>query len=275
VRLRQARALTLCGPGGIGKTRLALRVLAAVADALRPRRMVLALDNCEHLIDACAHLGGRLLTSSPGLRLLNTICGALDGVPLAIELAAARVRVLSPEQITARGQHPGQAGLQVTHPDRRMGRRPAIAGRWSYLTGEVRGAVGSRRLGIPARPEGPEHLGQVVSQGYLTVQPGDPEQPPGLGPGADHVQAGPVLGSFTGGASQCPQPGGVDEADLVQVGDQRNAADGQGGQALTQLGRGGDVDLSGHGDDDVARPAPGPDGQRLAHRRSPAQPCAA
>jgi predicted ATPase len=209
-RLRQARALTLCGPGGIGKTRLALRVLAAaadefpdgtwfveladlrqpdlvasrvaaalgvseeagrplldtLADALRPRRMVLTLDNCEHLIDACAHLGRRLLTSSPGLRLLNTsreplriaaetvwtvpplsvaaadaerptrdsghdeavqlfadraaaaqpgfaldtgnaaviaaICRALDGVPLAIELAAARVRVLSPEQITAR-----------------------------------------------------------------------------------------------------------------------------------------------------------------------------
>ena len=209
-RLRQTRALTLCGPGGIGKTRLALRVLAAVtdefpdgtwfveladlrqpdmvasrvaaalgvseeagrplldtlADALRPRRTVLALDNCEHLIEACAHLAGRLLTSSPGLRLLNTsreplriaaetvwtvpplsvapadaerptrdarqyeavqlfadraaaaqpefavdldnapviaaICRALDGVPLAIELAAARVRVLSPEQISAR-----------------------------------------------------------------------------------------------------------------------------------------------------------------------------
>jgi predicted ATPase/DNA-binding CsgD family transcriptional regulator len=209
-RLRQVRALTLCGPGGIGKTRLALRVLAAVAeefpdgtwfveladlrqpdlvasrvaaalgvseeagrplldtlgDALRPRRMVLTLDNCEHLIEACAHLGRRLLASSPGLRLLNTsreplriaaetvwtvpplsvasaeaerptgdagqdeavqlfadraaatrpgfavdadnaaviaaICRALDGVPLAIELAAARVRVLSPEQIRAR-----------------------------------------------------------------------------------------------------------------------------------------------------------------------------
>jgi predicted ATPase/DNA-binding CsgD family transcriptional regulator len=208
--LRQARALTLYGPGGIGKTRLALRLLAAaagefpdgtwfveladlrqpdlvasrvaaalgvseeagrplldtLADALRPRRMVLALDNCEHLIEACAQVGRRLLTSSPGLRLLTTsreplriaaetvwpvpplsvapagaerpagdvrsyeavqlfadraaaaqpgfavdpdnaaaiavICRALDGVPLAIELAAARVRVLSPEQIRAR-----------------------------------------------------------------------------------------------------------------------------------------------------------------------------
>jgi predicted ATPase/DNA-binding CsgD family transcriptional regulator len=203
--LRQTRALTLCGPGGIGKTRLALRILAAaaeefpdgtflveladlrqpdlivsrvaaalgvseeagrpladtLADALRPRRLVLALDNCEHLIEACAELSRRLLASSPGLRLLNTsreplriaaetvwqvpplsvapagaealryeavqlfgeraaaahpgfvvnagnaaavaaICRALDGIPLAIELAAARVRVLSPEQIRTR-----------------------------------------------------------------------------------------------------------------------------------------------------------------------------
>jgi predicted ATPase len=213
--LRQTRALTLCGPGGIGKTRLALRILAAaaedfpdgtylveladlrqpdlvvsrvaaalgvseeagrpladtLADALGSRRLVLALDNCEHLLEACAEVGGRLLASSPGLRLLNTsreplriaaetvwqvpplsvapagaagtargeraaealryeavqlfgeraaaahpgfvvdagnaaavaaICRALDGIPLAIELAAARVRVLSPEQIRAR-----------------------------------------------------------------------------------------------------------------------------------------------------------------------------
>ena len=229
--LRQARALTLCGPGGIGKTRLALRILAAaaaefpdgtflveladlrradlgqadlvvsrvaaaigvseeagrpladtLADALRPRRLVLALDNCEHLIEACAEVAGRLLAGAPGLRVLITsreplriaaetvwqvpplsvapagpatlryeaeasgyeagapryetealryeavrlfgeraaaadpgfvvdagnavavaaVCRALDGIPLAIELAAARVRVLSPEQIRAR-----------------------------------------------------------------------------------------------------------------------------------------------------------------------------
>src|SRR5215831_20003108 len=101
----ETRALTLSGTGGIGKTRLALRLLdeladdypdgvwfvelgdlqqpdlvvsrvaAAVgvgeepgrplletlADALRPRRLLLALDNCEHLIDACARVGQRLL----------------------------------------------------------------------------------------------------------------------------------------------------------------------------------------------------------------------
>src|SRR5215831_16086701 len=110
------RMLTLSGPGGIGKTRLALRTLAALAgefpdgacyveladlnnpdlvvarvasvmgvaeeqgrplldtlaDALRSRRLLLALDNCEHLIEACARLCQRLLASSPGLRLLAT-----------------------------------------------------------------------------------------------------------------------------------------------------------------------------------------------------------
>ena len=114
--LSRTRALTLCGPGGIGKTRLALRLLALAAaefpdgvwfveladlqqpdlvvsriaaamgiteeagrplletlgEALRPRRLLLALDNCEHLLDACAQVGRRLLASAPGLRLLAT-----------------------------------------------------------------------------------------------------------------------------------------------------------------------------------------------------------
>jgi predicted ATPase/DNA-binding NarL/FixJ family response regulator len=195
--------VTLTGPGGIGKTRLALHALAlladdfadgacyveladlttpdlvvarvasavgvteeesrplhdTLADALSQRTLVLALDNCEHLLEACARLCQRLLAAAPDLRLLATsreplrvagetvwqvaplavasadepkaeavrlfaeraaasapgfalteanaeavaeICRSLDGIPLAIELAAARVRALSVEQIRKR-----------------------------------------------------------------------------------------------------------------------------------------------------------------------------
>ncbi len=208
--LGEVRALTLCGPGGIGKTRLALRLACEIvpgfpdgawlaelgdtvdpalvplrvaaalgireepdrpltetlADVLRPRRMVLILDTCEHVVEACAVLVQQLLASCPSVRLIATsreplrvrgetawrvpplelpgqageltseemaepeavrlfteraaavrpgfalaagnidavvrLCRTLDGIPLAIELAAARVRALSVEQIDAR-----------------------------------------------------------------------------------------------------------------------------------------------------------------------------
>jgi predicted ATPase/DNA-binding CsgD family transcriptional regulator len=207
------RALTLCGPGGIGKTRLAMRLgwqlagdfpdgvwlaelaatsdpaivarqvanvlgiseepgrpaAATLGDALRGRQLLLILDTCEHLVDAIADLVHDLITSCPQLRVIATsreplrvrgetvwrvqplslptqawhsrehdepgtgaeeavqlfadraaavrpgfaltednwphvvqICRTLDGVPLAIELAAARIRALSVEQIAAR-----------------------------------------------------------------------------------------------------------------------------------------------------------------------------
>jgi predicted ATPase/DNA-binding CsgD family transcriptional regulator len=208
--LWSTRLLTLTGPGGCGKTRLAVQVaaelldafsdgvwlieLASLADAaliartimkvldmreqpgrtpaealseqLRPRELLLVLDNSEHLIDGCAALAMTLLQRCPGLRILATsrealnvaaeiawpvpplsmidpqwtvnaaalqtseaaclfldrataaqadfavsdqtapaieqICRRLDGMPLAIELAAARVKVLAVDQIAAR-----------------------------------------------------------------------------------------------------------------------------------------------------------------------------
>jgi predicted ATPase/tetratricopeptide (TPR) repeat protein len=240
--VHSARALTLCGPGGIGKSRLALRLLAVteagfpdgvwfveledlrqpelvvsrvaavvgvseepgqpltetLAEALRPRRMLLALDTCEYLIGACAHLSQDLLAASPGLRLLITsreplriaaettwrvpplamlspgtgqqtgdwdrdeavrlfadraarsrpgfaigpgnvaavssICRALDGLPLAIELAAARVRVLSVEQISAFLSNMFEllAGGDRSAPARQRTLGAAIG--WSYET---------------------------------------------------------------------------------------------------------------------------------------------
>src|SRR5215472_4058931 len=114
--LEGARLVTLTGPGGIGKTRLALRVasgagrafrdgvwlaelsglrdpgllvaevarslglldrsarwaVASLADYLQARRVLLVLDQCEHLADACAVLADALLRGCPGLRIIAT-----------------------------------------------------------------------------------------------------------------------------------------------------------------------------------------------------------
>jgi predicted ATPase/DNA-binding winged helix-turn-helix (wHTH) protein len=208
--LQKTRLLTMVGFGGIGKTRLALRLADEIADAypdgawfvelaaltdarmvahavasalgvredprrpvleavvnhLKERRMLLLLDTCEHLVQACADLARQLLQSAPHIKIVATsrerlnlsgetaytvsamsmpgptqaialaalsqyeavrlfvdraraahpafllthqnaaavagICHRVDGIPLAIELASARVRVLSPEKIAER-----------------------------------------------------------------------------------------------------------------------------------------------------------------------------
>src|SRR3954447_21975031 len=187
--VRARRLVTLVGPGGAGKTRLALevgaRVLTDFADGvwfiefapLRPgtdvaaavagalglddsdrleryvaeRRLLLLFDNCEHVIDDAAAVAARLLHAGPGVTVLATsrerlgttgellyqvqsldadeaaelfieraragglpadavdqleavarICEQLDRMPLALELAAARTRSLSLDEIVER-----------------------------------------------------------------------------------------------------------------------------------------------------------------------------
>jgi predicted ATPase/class 3 adenylate cyclase len=212
--LSTTRLLTLIGPGGTGKTRLALQLAAELlvseensypqgvwlaefgtvgdpelvvetvasifnlrqqanspplqkmlSSYLKGKQLLLVMDNCEHLIQACAELADYLLRSCPKVKIIASsrealgisgetifsvpslslpglaqtspaellkfesvqlfverasaaqpqfqlteenapaitrICRRLDGIPLALELAAARVKMFTPEQIAAR-----------------------------------------------------------------------------------------------------------------------------------------------------------------------------
>ena len=248
------RLVTLTGPGGVGKTRLALAVagrlqgsypdgewlvelagagagsdLAEVvaaamglrddgawgvrpesgaawdaagrlAEVLRGKRMLLILDNCEHVVDQAATLVELLLRTAPGLVVMTTsqeplalagetlwavppltpagavelftaraaasapgfvcddgnrdavaaVCRRLDGIPLALELAATRVRVLGVEQLLERLDdrfrllRAGQRGA----PARQRTLRAMIDWSWELLDGAERAVL--RRLAAHA-----------------------------------------------------------------------------------------------------------------------------
>jgi len=295
-RLATARLLTLTGPGGAGKTRLALhaaadvletfsngawlaelapisdpaqvpagvaaalrvreqsgeRSLDTLIEALRSRRLLLILDNCEHVIDACARLAEAILRASSTVTIIATsrealnipgetlvpvpslelpepgatltpdqlagyeairlfierasavipgfaiteenaddvlrICRRLDGIPLALELAAARLRSLTVAEVAqrlddrfrllvggGRTAMPRQQTLRalidwsyelLTEPERTVLRRLSVfVGPWVLDAAEAVCADGDIR-----RDEVLDHVAHLVDKSLLEAR---------------------------------------------------------------------------------------------------------
>jgi predicted ATPase/DNA-binding CsgD family transcriptional regulator len=276
--------LTLTGPGGVGKTRLALAIAHDVAETfadgvawvdlalltdpdlvpttvatalgmsltpsgpvqddliryLRPRQILLLLDNCERVLANTADLLAALMPSCPALQVLATsrapfhvsgeqilsveplplptgdatplamlshneavclfveraravaptftltennapavaaLCRQLDGLPLAIELAAARVRILSPEALLAQMSHQLQllsSGARDL-PARQQAIRDTIA--WSYDLLDPQTQALFRRLGVfmgGFTLDAVEAIGQERDGGWKTEDEASP-----------------------------------------------------------------------------------------------------
>jgi predicted ATPase/DNA-binding SARP family transcriptional activator len=215
--LAGARLATLIGPGGTGKTRLALEVSGASADAafvdltridpdddlsvgvagqlgvdqrsgqsptdrlveaLHAHDLLIVLDNCEHVLEGAAHLADRLLGNTSGIRILATsrealgidgeqvvaiqpldvgsaadllveragsagvaldrdrralqLCGLVDHLPLGVELAAARLRTSSVDELLTAltEQRDSLDGGRRTSAERHRSLDALVA--WSY-----------------------------------------------------------------------------------------------------------------------------------------------
>jgi len=296
-RLRGGRVVTLIGPGGCGKTRLALRVatltagsfsdgarlveLASLADpalvpasvaaalgvpeqdaadpmagvvrALAGRELLVVLDNCEHVLASAARVAVMLAGHCPRVRIINTsrerldvpgefvfpvpplglpedgsagavtaseagslfmtraraaspafaltegnaaaiaeVCCRLDGMPLAIELAAARCPALGPVQLAARLEgHPGLLSGGAARPGRHRSLEALVS--WSYdLLGDAERRLldrlsvlrGEFDLEVAERVAGDEPLAPEAIAGLLASL---------AGKSLVQIQAGPVI----------------------------------------------------------------------------------
>jgi predicted ATPase/DNA-binding SARP family transcriptional activator len=290
-QLRTARIVTLTGPGGVGKTTLALetarqaadvhivrlaglapqadvaeslatqlglqtpatgdQAVEAVVEHLRHRHVLLVVDNCEHVIDSAATVIDRVVHGTTGVRILATsrealavagetqiavgplavpvetatleeiaaapavrlfldrarsvrpglpldedacraiaeICRQLDGMPLAIELAAARAKALPPAEIAGRLRDrfalltAGPRGSEARHrtlratidwshdllpaDERRLLRRLAVfRGGWTLEAAEeVCGFAGAEPADVP------DLLFRLVDRSLVTADP--------------------------------------------------------------------------------------------------------
>jgi predicted ATPase/DNA-binding CsgD family transcriptional regulator len=295
-RLRGGRVVTLTGPGGCGKTRLALRVatlaepgfedgarlvelasltdpalvpasiaealgvsergtagpMAGIVSALAGRELLIVLDNCEHVLAAASRVvvmlagqcrrvrvlatsrerldvpgevvfpvpplglpedgmvravaaseAGRLFVTraravSPAFALtagnsaaIAEVCSRLDGMPLAIELAAARCPALGPAQLAARLEgHPGLLSGGAGRPGRHRSLESLVA--WSYdlldeaerrLLGRLSVLRGEFGLEVAERVAGGEPLAPQAIAGMLASL---------VGKSLVQIQSGPV-----------------------------------------------------------------------------------
>ncbi|AVH59106.1 MULTISPECIES: AfsR/SARP family transcriptional regulator [Streptomyces] len=206
--------------------------LTRLAEHCAKRRMLLILDNCEHVVDAAAHLVEELLERCPGLTVLATsreplgvpgellrpveplpepvalrlladrgaaarpgfrveddpsaaaeICRRLDGLPLAIELAAARLRMLTPRQIADRLDDRFRlltSGSRTVLP-RQQTLRAVVDWSWDLLDEDERDVL--RRLSVFAGgcdlaaaeavcgPAALEALGSLVDKSLVVAAP--------------------------------------------------------------------------------------------------------
>src|SRR5437764_815710 len=101
----EVRLLTLTGPGGAGKTRLALALGAEVLEDLAQVEAVALFVQCAEAYNPEFKL------TQDNAAVIAEICVRLDGLPLAIELAAGRSKVLSLQALLTRLQQ--EHGLGV------------------------------------------------------------------------------------------------------------------------------------------------------------------